>query len=100
MLVSWPSHTSEYAQVWKLLELCGLAKSTRQALQYTNFGYVFIDGNQATRKTTTPIGKQITLEVRFPEGRTTSVTFMVVHIDPKTKGPSTLQDTTYFRGKE
>lgn len=76
--VLWYSRVSSVANVWRLLDLSGLTRSVRQSWNYLRAGYVYVDGNLVTSsRATVPIGKSITLELRFPN-QSTSKDIMVV----------------------
>lgn len=77
--VQWPSRVAKRAEVWRVLDLAGFTSSVRQSRNYTRAGFVFVDGNRVHGlKDTVAIGKEFTLELRFPVGPPKSAVIMLV----------------------
>lgn len=77
--VQWPSRVATNVQVWRVLDLAGYTSSVRQSKGYTRAGFVFVDGNRVNSlRDTIPMNKEITLELRFPNGNIRSASIMVI----------------------
>lgn len=100
--IGWPTLQKQVnAQVWRVLDLSGLTRSTRESRNYTKSGFVYLDGNRITSlKQTVSIGDPFTLELRFPNGRTKSLEIMLVPVNrlskrkPRETSPGTTQHLT------
>ena len=81
--IGWPTQKKQVnAQVWRVLDLSGLTRSTRESKNYTKAGFVYLNGNLMTSlKQTVSIGDPFTLELRFPNGRTKSSEIMLVPVN-------------------
>jgi hypothetical protein len=68
--VNWPTRSMEtQAQVWRVLDLCGMTKSVRESRNFTKAGYVSLNGNPVlSLKTTVGLGVPFTLTLTFPNG--------------------------------
>jgi hypothetical protein len=78
--IGWPTLQKQVnAQVWRVLDLSGLTKSTRDSKNYTKSGYVFLNDSCITSlRHTVPLGDPFTLELRFPNGRVKGAEIMLV----------------------
>lgn len=78
--VMWPGIFVNRVETWKVLELSGLASSSRKASIFTKSGYVYVDNEKVTSlKDTVEVGKPFVLSVRFPSGITKEETIYVVN---------------------
>jgi len=68
--VVWPTYSSQtLAQVWRVLDLSGMTNSVRESRNFTRAGFTFIDGRRVpSLKHTIELGREFTLELRFPNG--------------------------------
>lgn len=78
--IGWPTLQKQVnAQVWRVLDLSGLTRSTRESKNYTRSGFVFLNDSCITSlKHTVTIGDPFTLELRFPNGRIKGAEIMLV----------------------
>ena len=78
--IGWPTLQKQVnAQVWRVLDLSGLTKSTRESKNYTRSGFVFLNDSRITSlRHTVAIGDPFTLELRFPNGRIKGAEIMLV----------------------
>ncbi len=68
MKVIWASPFNKI-EIWKVLELSGLASSTRKAQIFVRSGYVYKDNvNITSLKDTMDIGNPAVISIRFPSG--------------------------------
>lgn len=67
-------------EVWKVLELSGLASSTRKAQIFIRSGYVYKDGmNITSLKDMMDVGNPVLLSIRFPSGIVTEDSITVIN---------------------
>ena len=78
LTIQWPSITAIRAEVWAVLHLAGMAKSVRQAKELVKRGFVFLNGNPVSMKTTAAFGVDFELEVRT-QYKSRSNTFRLVN---------------------
>ena len=93
LIVIWPSSVATHAEVWRVLDLSGLANSVRQSMNFIRAGLVFLD-NQPIRsfKDKMEVGKDYRLEIRFPNGVVTGHDIRLsrpTHYKPRLNQPDT-----------
>jgi hypothetical protein len=78
--IGWPTQQKQVnAQVWRVLDLSGLTRSTRESKNYTRSGFVFLNDSCITSlRHTVTLGDPFTLELRFPNGRIKGAEIMLV----------------------
>jgi hypothetical protein len=81
--IGWPTQKKQVnAQVWRVLDLSGLTKSTRDSRNFTKSGYVYLDDTLITSlKHTVALGDPFRLELRFPNGRVKGADIMLVPVN-------------------
>jgi hypothetical protein len=85
--IGWPTLQKQVnAQVWRVLDLSGLTKSTRDSRNFTKSGYVYLDDTCITSlRHTVALGDPFRLELRFPNGRIKGADIMLVPINRLSK---------------
>lgn len=99
LTVVWPSHQSQNAQVWRVLDLSGLTKSVRESRNFTRAGFVYVDGSKKTSlNDTVPIGKTVNFKLIFPNGKEKSQDIMLVHRTPRVTQRESRAFKKHYRG--
>ncbi len=70
VVVEWPSITAKHADVWRVLDLCGLTRSVRESKRVMQANLVYLNGLMVTSmKEMVAVGKNFRLEIRYPDGK-------------------------------
>lgn len=93
--IGWPTQDKQtQANVWRILDLCGLTKSVRESRNYTKAGFVYLNGRRVNMKTTIGLGVLFTLELRFPNS--VNKTLEELCLVPLTRHTSLTRSNTPF----
>lgn len=64
LTVKWPSLTTKYAEIWRVLDLAGITASPRDSELAIKSGCVFVDGERVTsQRAQLMIGRVYRIEV-------------------------------------
>lgn len=99
--IAWPTYNSQArAQVWRVLDLSGMTNSVRESRNFTRAGFTFLNGRRVySLKDTIELGREFTLELRFPNGVTRTAEIFIFPVTRHTaKAPrSTSLSQVHYR---
>ena len=95
--VVWPSAIATEAEAWRVLDLSGITTSVRQSRNVVRAAYVFLDGNRITLRHRIPLGKEVRLEIRWPNGRVRGEDIMVINRYHVERSPRDISPTVLHR---
>ncbi len=79
VVVEWPSITASRADLWRVLDLCGLTRSVRESKRVMQANLVYLNGLMVTSQTEmVALGKNFHLEIRYPSGKVRGNTIRLI----------------------